>query len=311
MSEYSFSFSLCISKSKLMGLCVFKGLCLKEKIIAICKGSLTSGELYKKCLFYTSHFMLITSCDYYLTINQHYMASKVLTAFALILFSSINSNAQNGNDAPLAAAKAWWHAVTFGDTIHIKNHSTENVIVTFNNGRSFTYKEIIAQVSKHHPSANITLEWSESSAQLAGPQTAIITNRIVEKVGAGNNIYKFITVLVKNGKKWKVAAAQSTRELGMAKRITAKEAGDLIDYAGSYRTPGGMTMQVMANDSVLLLKEPSGTETILEPIAPGLFEFQAISFAGNVRFSFHRDATGSVVSLTRIAHNIVIMPRMK
>jgi hypothetical protein len=239
------------------------------------------------------------------------MSSKMLTAFTLFLFSSLYVHAQNGNEAPLAAAKAWWHAVTFGDTMHIKNHSTENIMVTFNNGRSFTYREIIAQVSTHHPSANITLEWSESSAQAAGPQTVIITNRIVEKVGAANNIYKFITVLVKYGKKWKVAAAQSTRELGIAKRIPAKQAGDLIDYAGIYRTPGGMTMQVIAKDTVLLLKEPSGTETILEPVAPGLFEFQAISFAGNVRFSFHRDATGSVVSLTRIAHNIVMMPKMK
>ncbi len=74
--------------------------------------------------------------------------------FLVVLFCiPVYINAQNNNDAPLAAAKAWWHALTFGDTTYIKKHSTKQLTVTFSNGRRFSRSEMIEQVAKHNPSA--------------------------------------------------------------------------------------------------------------------------------------------------------------
>ena len=235
---------------------------------------------------------------------------SIKIAIVIIVFClTVTANAQN--NAPLAAAKAWWHATTFGDTAHLSKHSTGELTVTFNNGRSFSRSEIISQVATHNPLARITSEWSDILVQTPAPQTAIITNRIVERVGAMQHTYKFITVLVSTNSQWKVAAAQSTRELKLGTPVPVAEAGKLEDYAGAYRTPGGILLKVLLRDTSLFLVEPSGTETRLEAIAPGLFEIPQILSAGNVRFAFSRDASGSVTFMIRIAHNVTAMPRMK
>ena len=235
-----------------------------------------------------------------------------ITAILVFLCLTATGNAQNNsNNTPLAAAKAWWHAVTFGDTAYIKKHSTGELTVTFNNGRSFTRSEIISQVATHNPAARISSEWSHIVEQSPAPQTAIINNRIVETVGAMQHVYKFITVLVSVDSQWKVAAAQSTRELELAPPVPVAEAGKLEDYTGTYRTPGGILLKMLLRDTSLVLVEPSGSETRLEAIAPGLFEIPQILSAGNVRFAFNRDATGSVTAMIRIANKITTMPRVK
>jgi hypothetical protein len=231
---------------------------------------------------------------------------------SIILFSlSAHIHAQNNTGSPLAAAKAWWHAVTFGDTNYIKNNSTEKLTVTFNNGQSFTHQEIIVRVGTHNPLAKIAIEWSDITEQKPHPNTTIVTNRIEEKVGPMTHVYKFITVLVKAGSGWSVAAAQSTRELALALRISIMEAGNPEDYAGAYRTPAGMTLELVMKDTSLMMVEPSGAETKLEAIGHDLFELSTMPFAGNVRFAFVRDAQGKVKSLTRIAHVITAMPRIR
>jgi hypothetical protein len=235
-----------------------------------------------------------------------------IAAILIFLCLTATSNAQkNGHHTPLAAAKAWWHAVTFGDTAYLNKHSTGELTVTFNNGRSFTRSEIIAQVATFNSSARITSEWSHIVVQSPAPQTAIITNRIVETVGVMQHIYKFITVLVSLDSQWKIAAAQSTREVELTTPVPVAEVGKLEDYAGTYRTPGGMLLKMLLRDTSLVLVEPSGSETRLAAIAPGLFEIPQILSAGNVRFAFNRDATGSVRSMIRIAHKITTMPRVK
>jgi hypothetical protein len=238
---------------------------------------------------------------------------SVKTAILFVLFLNISQyiKAQNSNSALLGAAKAWWHAVTVGDTTYIKDNSTDELTVTFNNGRSFTRKEIIYQVGSHDPFAKITSEWSDIKEQKLTPQTAIITNKIVEKIGAMSHTYKFITVIVKAGPKWKIAAAQSTRELSLAPRIPLSEAGKLEDYVGEYRTPAGMTLKIIIKDTSLVMVEPSGAENKLEPVGPSLFELSYMPFAGNVRFVFYRDAEGKVKSFTRLAHVITTMTRIK
>src|SRR5688572_20009985 len=125
------------------------------------------------------------------------MSIRIVKIFIPFFFLSAIGNAQdNRNTTPLSAAQAWWHATTFGDTAYLKKHSTAELTVTFNNGRSFTHSEIIAQVSTHRASAPIKSEWSDIVVQTPTPKTAIVTNRIVETVRSMPHIYKFITVLV-------------------------------------------------------------------------------------------------------------------
>ena len=237
--------------------------------------------------------------------------SKKPVAIFLFLFITVTSRAQFNNDlSALEVSKAWWHAIA-GDTSFIKKHSTGELTVTFNNGRSFNGAEIIAHIATNKSSSLIKSEWSDEIVQNPTPQTAIISNRVVETVGAVQHIYKFITVLVRKDSIWKVAAAQSTRVLELAPPVPVEEAGKLEDFAGSYRTPGGMILKILVREVSLVLVEPSGSETKLEAIGPGLFEIPKIIFAGNVRFSFSRNDSGQVVSMTRIAHKITNMPRIK
>ncbi|RYY96334.1 MAG: hypothetical protein EOO11_13725 [Chitinophagaceae bacterium] len=236
------------------------------------------------------------------------MSPKTTPLLLLLLCIGLHSRAQQHDAAD--AAKRWWHAVTFGDTAYVRAHSTGGLTVTFSNGRSFTHAAFLAQVAKHDPAAKITSEWPEVQAQFPAPKTAVLTSRVVERVGAQPNLLKYLTVLVSTDSGWQVAAAQSTRELELAPRLPAAGAGQPGDYAGAYRTPGGITLRVQQRDSTLLLIEPSGTETKLEPIGHGLFEGPVLLFAGNVRFAFNRDSTGKVVALTRIAHRVITMPRV-
>ncbi|HEU0080360.1 MAG TPA: hypothetical protein VFQ76_22115, partial [Longimicrobiaceae bacterium] len=113
--------------------------------------------------------------------------------------------------------------------------------------------------------------------------------------------YRYLTLLQRDGAGWRVAAAQSSRELALTPRVPAAAAGALADFAGSYSTPRGAALRVLARDSVLVLVEPSGLEIPMEPIGPGLFEFGYVSLGnGIVRFSFPRDAAGRVTALVRL-----------
>ena len=240
------------------------------------------------------------------------MPLKIVASLTILFCLSGRINAQNKNDTTaIAAARAWWHATTFGDTAYLKAHSTDNLTVTFNSGRSFTHSEIISQVATHNPSAPIRAVWSHVLQQRPAPKTAIVTNRVVETLGNTPHVYKFITVLVSVNSRWKVAAAQSTREIELAPAVPVTELGKLEDFAGSYRTPAGIVLKTVVRDSSLILIEPSGAETKLAGIGPGLFEIPKILSAGNVRFSFARDATGKVTAMIRIAHKITTMARVE
>src|SRR5687768_5356799 len=201
------------------------------------------------------------------------MSSRIVNVFIPFIFLCVIANAQDSSNAtPLSAAKAWWHATTFGDTAYLKKHSTPELTVTFNSGRSFTHSEIIAQVATHDPLARINSEWSDILVQTPTPQTAIVTNRIIETVGSMPHTYKFITVLVHRDSNWKVAAAQSTRVVELAPPFTIDEPGKLQGYAGTYRTPGGVLLTVLARDTSLIITDPSGRETRLAAIGLDLFE---------------------------------------
>ncbi|RYE57575.1 MAG: hypothetical protein EOP48_05505 [Sphingobacteriales bacterium] len=239
------------------------------------------------------------------------MHLKISLTASFIVASLLCMAQKEGDTSAIGEAKAWWNAVTFGDTAYLKTHSTAGLTVTFNSGRSFNHAEIIRQVATHDPKAPIKAEWSQAELQSPSPTTAIVTNRVIETVGKTPHIYKFITVLIRNNSGWIVAAAQSTREIQLAPAIPVKEAGNLVDFAGSYKTPAGLTLTTVIRDTSLVLVEPSGAETRLEAIGPGIFEIPKILSAGNVRFVFSRDESGKVVSVIRVAHLITTMKRLQ
>jgi hypothetical protein len=238
------------------------------------------------------------------------MFQKFIFLSVCLLCASAMSKAQNNNDtSAIAAARAWWHAVTFGDTSKVKSSSTEQLTVTFNNGRHFTRSEFVKQIATHNAAAPVKAEWSHIVQQLPASKTAIITNRIVETVGKMQHVYRFITFLTFINSTWMVAAAQSTRVLELAPPIPISPAGSLSEFVGSFGTPGGLVLTTVLKDSSIVVIEPSGAETKLAAIGPGLFEIPQILSAGNVRFSFTRDKTGKVTHMTRIAHKIMTLPR--
>ena len=73
----------------------------------------------------------------------------------------------------------------------------------------------------------------------------------------------------------------------------------------------GATLSVVVRDTLLILIDPSGAESPLEAIGPGLFEPPALHTVGNVRLVFGRDATGHVTSLSRITNKVTTMPRIQ
>jgi hypothetical protein len=237
------------------------------------------------------------------------MRYKIIFLLLLMFFGIDGVMAQRDSSKALSAARAWWHAVTFGDTAYLNSHSKQQLTVVFNNGLRFSRAGIIEKVATHDPAANIKQEWSDIFIQMPVSKTAVVHNRIVEKVGAVTHVYQFITVLVKDGKEWKVSAAQSTRILELAARVDLGGAGNLAAFTGDYNTPGGQILKISIKDSSLVLTEPSGVTSLLVPVGPGLFEIPAILSAGNVRFSFNRDDTGTVQSMTRITHKITTMKR--
>lgn len=239
------------------------------------------------------------------------MSINKIYFLAVLFYIPICTKAQNSNDAQVVAAKAWWHALTFGDTNYIKKNSTNELTVTYSNGHSFTRSQIIGEISNYEPRAKMTTEWFEINKQTANSLTAIITARVVESKGVNKGILKCITVLTQVGSKWKIAAAQSTKVAELSARIPVEQAGKLEDYAGSYRTPAGATLSVVVRDTLLVLTDPSGVETPLEAIGPALFEPPYVHNVGNVRIAFSRDAIGRVTSLNRITNKVITMTRIQ
>lgn len=96
------------------------------------------------------------------------------------------------------------------------------------------------------------------------------------------------------------------RALGWQRSPRVKVAASLDDFAGSYRTPRGLALDMKAADDFLTLREPSGLTLRLEPIGPNLFEADYVAPGGWItRYSFDRDATCSVVSLSVLSRGAV------
>lgn len=209
--------------------------------------------------------------------------------------------APDGQQEALAMQRDWWRAFATADTAYLQAHTAPELTLTLSSGLTFSRTGALAQAAQYAGMGRLGMEWGEESVRLAAPSALVLTARVTETEGQTVTSYRYLTVLQRSGDGWRVAAAQSTRELVFTPRVPVAAAGALADYAGGYRTPRGGTLQVVVRDSALGLVEPSGKELPLEPVGPGLFEFRELSPAnGIVRFVFTRDSAGRVAALVRL-----------
>lgn len=206
----------------------------------------------------------------------------------------------------LAAQRGWWRAFVVADTAYLRAHTAAAFSLTLSSGRTFDGPAMLAEAAAHTRGGRLELGWGDETVRLVAPTVAVAATRATEADGPTVGTYRYLTVLQRHGGAWRVATAQSTRELALTPRVPAAAAGPLADFAGAYRTPRGAALRVVVRDSALVLVEPSGLEIRMEPIGPGLFEFGYVSLAnGVVRFAFPRDAAGRVTALNRLLPGVV------
>ncbi|HZG41477.1 MAG TPA: nuclear transport factor 2 family protein [Longimicrobium sp.] len=205
------------------------------------------------------------------------------------------------NAGALAAQRDWWRAFATADTAYLQAHTTQEFSLTLSSGRTFDRAAMLAQAATHVNGGRLAMRWSEESVGVAAPPLAVATTRVTETDGPTSATYRYLTVLDGTGGRWRVAAAQSTRELAFTPRVPVEQSGALGDFAGGYRTPRGLALRVEVRGAALAMVEPSGVEIPLEPIGPGIFEFRQLSPSnGMVRMVFTRDASGRVAGMTRL-----------
>lgn len=169
-------------------------------------------------------------------------------------------------------------------------------------GKTYDLEALLtfAGSSLHVPS----VECAAERVVHADAKTALVTSDCTESVGQYAGKYHFLSFLVRSREGWKVAAVESTLHAAFSPR--SSNVAPLGDFAGSYRTPRGLALQVVAHDGFLTLREPSGLEIRFEPIGPDLFEANYVAPGGWItRFSFARDAAGRVFALSVLSPGTV------
>jgi glyoxylase-like metal-dependent hydrolase (beta-lactamase superfamily II) len=216
--------------------------------------------------------------------------------------------------AAIAAQRAWWRAFTVADTAALAAHSAPGLTLTLSSGRTLDRATTFTESASFTTGTRLSLEWSgETVRPLAGGRSVAVSARMTEIDGRTVNVFRYLTVLERaDHGAWRVAMAQSTREVGPAARVSREVAGPLDGYAGRYRVPSGAAITIAVEDSALRFTEPSGATLRLEAIGPGVFESTRLSASnGIVRFAFARDASGRVTALSRvIASGIMTFPRI-
>lgn len=214
--------------------------------------------------------------------------------------AAADQSAVSDSAGAIAAQCAWWTAFIVADTAHLQARSAPQLSVTISGGQTYDRPAMLAEAATHLRGKDLLIEWLDSAVQFPEPSIAIVTSRVRETAGPVG-IYRYMTVLRWSGKQWMVAAAQSTRELSLAPRVPESVSGALADYAGKYQTPKGGVLPVSVRGTGLLLVEPEGLEIPLEPVGPGVFEFNRLSLGnGLVRIVFPRDSNGRVTGMTRL-----------
>lgn len=216
---------------------------------------------------------------------------------------------------PVAAQHAWWRTFADGDTVALRAGSAPEVTLTLSNGRTFDRAAMLAESQRLANLPHPTLEWSDTVVvRSSDGRAALVSARLRETDPRGVTYNRTLTVLERAdgaAAGWRVLGAQSMREPRRYARLSAASAGDLAVYAGQYRVPAGI-LTISVQDSALVLTDPRGTATRLEPAGPGLFEAVAPAAVTEVvRVLFSRDDTGRINALSRLAANgVTTFPRV-
>jgi hypothetical protein len=226
--------------------------------------------------------------------------------------SAITSSTTTDTSGAAAVAERWWRAFTLGDTAYLRQHTSRRLTLTLSNGQTFDVDQALRNAATHVPKPSTFVQPATDVAVMPVGDVVVVTSSVREGSQGGSNVYRYLTVLERSDSSWRVAAGHSTRVLASTPRVAASVAGPLGDYVGRYRGQGGGVLQIVARDSTLGMIDPSGGEARLEPIGPALFELPSLyDGIAVVRFSFARDATGRVTSLSRMIYGSVITwPRL-
>ena len=182
----------------------------------------------------------------------------------------------------LAAQRDWWRAFTVADTAYLQAHTAPEFSLTLSSGQTYDRAGMLAEAATHVNGASLDVRWADEAVPVATSSAIVATGRVTETAGGTPQVYRFLTALERSGSGWRVAAAQSTREVAFTPSVAPAVSGPLADYAGGYRTPRGGTLQVVVRDTMLALIEPSGQELPMAPIGPGLFEFRNLSLSNGI-----------------------------
>jgi ketosteroid isomerase-like protein len=198
--------------------------------------------------------------------------------------------------------RGWWNALATADAESLRAQSASGLIATLSSGSKYTLETLLRSMGTTRRTPKI--ECAEEAVLHLDANTALVTSECSESSGTYSTLYRFLSFQKKTAEGWKVAAVQSTWRSDLTKR--ADDPGPLVDFAGSYRTPRGRTLDVRAENGFLVMREPSGLELRLDPIGPGLFEADYVAPGGWVtRYSFARDGSGRVVSLNVLSPGAV------
>lgn len=231
----------------------------------------------------------------------------------VVAVSLVACTTHRGASAPIDPAGAlalhlgWWSALANSDEDYLRAHSSPRLVVTLSSGKKHDLDSLVRNSGT--AGRQVKIQCADESVQHLGSETALVISECTESSGLYSTAYRFLTFLENSQESWKVAAAQSTWRATFANRISGSPLGD---FAGSYRTPRGRSLDVTAGDGFLALREPSGLELRLEPIAPNLFEANYVAPGGWItRYSFDRDPSGRVVSLSVLSPGAVnTFPRL-
>lgn len=211
-------------------------------------------------------------------------------------------SADGGEADALALHRAWWNALATSDAGYLRAHSSPALVATTSSGRTHTLDSLArdAGTARRTPA----LECTGESVLHFDAASALAASDCTVASGQYATTYRFLTFMTSTPAGWKVAAAQSTYRAVFASRV--KNPASLHDLSGSYRTPRGLVLQVTAHEDFVTLREPSGLELRLEPVGPDLFEADYVAPGGWItRYSFARDATGQIVSLSVLSPGAV------
>jgi hypothetical protein len=218
-------------------------------------------------------------------------------------------------ESPVAAQRAWWRTFADGDTAALHSRSAAEIALTLSNARTFDRAAMLAESQRFAALPHPTLDWSDTVVvRSSDGNVALVAARLRETDPRGVTYNRTLTVLERAGdvaSGWRVLGAQSTREPQKYARLSAAEAGDLAVYAGQYRVPNGI-LKISLQDSALVLTDPRGTATRLEPVGPALFEaVPPTAVTDVVRILFTRDASGRMSTLSRLAAGgVTTFPRV-